>query len=278
MQEIEIRSANMTIRGLSFGDVSKPMILALHGWLDNAASFIPLSKYFSDYHLVALDLPGHGQSSNRSLDAHYHFVDFVQDLHRAVLQQGWKQFYLLGHSMGGIIASLYASCFPEFVTKYITIESFGPMTKDAQTSPEQLRDSIESRLTAERSETKQPENLEAVIRARVKAGDLSYEAAKLLVERNIEIKDEQLFWLTDRRLRTFSSLRMTDEQAKAFMTNIQSPVLAISGTNGFDMMKQRLQERAPWVTQLQTEECEGGHHLHMDNPEPVAKKIHHFLK
>ena len=149
--EIEFPLRNITLRGLAFGDPSKPLIVALHGWLDNAATFVPLAAYLQGYYVIALDFAGHGKSDHRS-----------KDVHEVVETQGWDNFILLGHSMGGIIGSMYTSCFPEKVRKYITIESLGPVTKDSESSPEQLCESIESRLKGAASEGKHPSNKQSV--------------------------------------------------------------------------------------------------------------------
>ncbi|MGH8605107.1 MAG: alpha/beta fold hydrolase, partial [Gammaproteobacteria bacterium] len=52
-------------------DQGAPLI-ALHGWLDNAASFDPLASYLDEFDLVALDLAGHGLSDHRPKGVHYH--------------------------------------------------------------------------------------------------------------------------------------------------------------------------------------------------------------
>ena len=276
-QSIEFNLANITLRGIGYGDPKKPMILALHGWLDNAASFQPIAEYLTDYYILAIDVTGHGLSSHRSNGAHYHLIDFAYDLHELVESQGWQSFILMGHSMGGIISTLYASCFPEHVSKLISIESFGPMTKDTQSSPTQLRDSIMSRLKSQKSEAKHPKSIERTVHARAAVGDIKLESARLLITRNLREENGQLFFTTDRRLRTFSSLRMTESQAEAFVRNIQCPTLVITGTQGYESMRTILHKRLDWVKDLTMAECEGFHHLHMDNPQPVAEKIVEFL-
>lgn len=277
MHDVKFSLSNIQLSGLSNGNLGKPLIIALHGWLDNACSFVPLSKYLNDYHLIAIDFAGHGLSSHRSADAHYHQIDFVHDLHELVVSQGFGSFILLGHSMGGIVASMYASCFPEFVSHYITIESFGPLTKTAESSATQMRESIESRLKLQAREAKHPQSYETVVKARAKAGDLTLEAAETLVNRNIYEQDGELRFRTDRRLRTLSSLRVTNEQAEHFMRNIACPTLAIMGNQGYEMMRERVQERLSWVPNLSHTQCEGGHHLHMDNPEQISVCIAEFL-
>ena len=70
---------------------------------------------------------------------------------------------------------------------------------------------------------------------------------------------------------------MTEPQAEAFMRNIQCPTLVITGDHGYESMRTILQNRLNWVENLTAVECKGYHHLHMDNPQPVAKKIVGFL-
>ena len=278
MHETRFSLRHLTLTGLTSGSSNKPLLLALHGWLDNAASFIPLSSFLKDYHLVAIDFAGHGLSDHRSKDAHYHQMDFVHDLHELIESQGWEKFTLMGHSMGGIVGSIYASCFPEKVERYITIESFGPMSKTPESAVEQLRESIESRLALEARPAQHPEDYDRVVEARAKAGDLGTEAAELLVSRNIIEQDGQLKWRTDRRLRTISSLRVTEDQARNFLQNIQCPTLAILGNRGYDIMRAKIEQRQGWIDDLKIVTCSGGHHLHMDNPLDVAEQIIYFLE
>ena len=62
------------------GGSSGSPVLALHGWLDNSASFDRLAPLLPGLRLVALDLPGHGRSEHRAASAAYHFVDWVADV------------------------------------------------------------------------------------------------------------------------------------------------------------------------------------------------------
>ena len=94
-QNLEFPLTNITLRGIGYGDPSKPMILALHGWLDNAASFAPVAAFLHDYYIVAIDMTGHGLSSHRSAGAHYHLTDFVNDMHELVESQAWSTFILM---------------------------------------------------------------------------------------------------------------------------------------------------------------------------------------
>ena len=96
----------LTIAGLAWGRPDAQPVLALHGWLDNAASFSALAPLLEDYYVVALDLTGHGQSSRRSADASYQIWDDLPQLAAVIESLGWQQFAVLGHSRGAIIGGL----------------------------------------------------------------------------------------------------------------------------------------------------------------------------
>lgn len=276
-QELEFQLTHMKVAGIGFGNPAKPMILAIHGWLDNAQSFQALSSYLPEYYIVAIDLAGHGLSSHRSPDAHYHLVDFVHDIHQLVLSQNWTPFVILGHSLGGIVASLYASAFPKQVKQLISIESIGPFTQQAGKSASQLNESIQSRITIKQGEAKPVRSLALVIKARAIAGRFSEDVAKILMQRNMREQNGQWFFNSDKRLRTFSSLRMTEEQAEAFMRNIKCPVLVITGDKGYRLVAQAVKVRLPWFSNAEHRICSGHHHLHMDNSQQIASRLIEFL-
>ena len=98
------------IAALRAGDPNGPKVLALHGWLDNAASFSRLAPLLDGVRIVALDLPGHGHSDHRPLGAAYNIWDYAHDVLQTAEQFGWRRFSLLGHSMGAIVCVLKTGC------------------------------------------------------------------------------------------------------------------------------------------------------------------------
>lgn len=278
MQEMTFDLGHIKLAGLAFGNPKNPLVLATHGWLDNAASFIPIAPYLQDFYLIALDFAGHGKSSHRAEGAHYHTLDNIFDMHALVQSQQWEEFILLGHSMGGIISGAYASCFPEFTKALVLVEAFGAMTKEAESSPKQLRDSIRSRLEVDSRPASQPTSLEQAVQARLMAGKMLRESAELLMRRNIQMSANKVSWRTHRRLRTLSSLRLTESQADAFLRGIDCPTLSILGDQGFAELKPIQAHKRHLISNFDSVECVGGHHLHMDNPEQVAMSIINFLE
>lgn len=277
MQDVTFDLGHIKLSGLAFGESSKPVILATHGWLDNAASFIPIAQYFKDYYLVAIDFAGHGLSAHRPIGAHYHLLDNIYDLHALVVQQGWEQLILLGHSMGGILASIYAGSFPEKIRAMIMLEAFGPLVKSANTSPRQLRDAVNSRLEVASKTQRHPGTFEKAVQARLMAGGMTQDAVELLMQRNTLVNENEVEWRTDPRLRTLSSLRLTETQAESFIQAVACPTLSILGKQGFDELKQKQEAKKHLFKYFTEFECEGGHHLHMEYPQEVATTVMQFL-
>ncbi|NKB75859.1 MAG: hypothetical protein GKR96_02165 [Gammaproteobacteria bacterium] len=53
------------VSALQLGNPNGRPLLAVHGWMDNAASFIPVAKQLSHENWISVDLPGHGKSEGR---------------------------------------------------------------------------------------------------------------------------------------------------------------------------------------------------------------------
>jgi len=269
---------HLSLAALTNGQQSKPLLLCLHGWLDNAASFQPVIPYLSNYHVVALDWPGHGQSSHRSIDAHYHFFDYVDDLYQLFQMNSWHDVHLVGHSMGGMIASAFTAAFPESVRSLTLIDSIGFITESASQTTAQLRDGIISR---HQSQSKQKPNhieLNAAIAARVAVSDLSFEHAKLIVERGIVATEQGFTWRSDSRLRTKSLYRLTEPQAMQLVQDISTPVQLIYGRQGMTLVQTGIARFQGYFTDITCHCLDGGHHVHMEQAQQTAQLIDAFIQ
>jgi pimeloyl-ACP methyl ester carboxylesterase len=103
-------------------------VILLHGFLDNAWGWQPVVEAGLErgFHVVAPDLRGHGDSDWVGPGGYYHFPDYLADVHELVTLVGRARVSLVGHSMGGSVASYYAGSFPDRVHKLVLCEGLGP--------------------------------------------------------------------------------------------------------------------------------------------------------
>jgi pimeloyl-ACP methyl ester carboxylesterase len=107
------RSERVTIGGLQlhyldWGNAAAPPLVCVHGYTGSGDAFNGFARHFRDrFHIVALDVRGHGESAWSPSSA-YTYSDQAGDLAAFTGQLGLGQFILLGTSMGGIIAMTYA--------------------------------------------------------------------------------------------------------------------------------------------------------------------------
>ncbi|XP_023020955.1 probable serine hydrolase [Leptinotarsa decemlineata] len=141
------------IAGKWWGSRNEQPIIALHGWLDNCGSFDNLAPLLvqKGFSLLCIDLPGHGFSSHLPKGQYYYLIfDGVHYLRRIVKRFGWREITIIGHSLGGSIAFLYAATFPKDVKKYISLDMAGPCGRlDSGRFLEYFRTSIENGLDNE---------------------------------------------------------------------------------------------------------------------------------
>lgn len=139
-------------------------VLALHGWMDNAGSFdnlMPKIKHKDGLYIVALDLPGHGKSSQFPVGSAYSDINIMMEVRRCLKELDWtqnnrkdvnggniqdnnnqivpkKKFSIIGHSLGAGLAMFYACLYPEDVEEIILLD----FVKSRTTTPENLLQSM----------------------------------------------------------------------------------------------------------------------------------------
>lgn len=267
----------LTLNGLAWGEQDQDLVLCLHGWLDNAASFKPLMPYLKNKRVIAIDWAGHGMSSHRSPDAHYHFYDWAYDLIQLFELNGWNKIDIVGHSMGGMVASAFSAAFPEKVNSLTLVDSIGFISGEAKQSTEQLRKGMLSRLNNATKKKSLHASQESAINARLAVSDLSHDSAKLIIQRALVKQRDGFVWRSDSRLRLVSPYRLTQDQAEQLIKDIQVPVQLIHGEKGLDMVNTGIERFGPLFQNFQHHSLPGGHHVHMDCPEQTAALILSFI-
>ena len=257
------------IEGLSiaaklWGDDAGLPVIALHGWLDNAASFDSIAAQLTDFQVLAIDLPGHGLSDYKPASGNYAIWDDLRVITAVVDQMGWSEFSVIGHSRGANISTLLSAVLPDRVSHLICIDGLLPPPEPDSNFPLQLGSYITD-FTGSESPLgdKGHASFDAAVAARIKATPMTSEAATLIVERaSVKADDGRYYWRSDRRLKFASPVKLSLGQLQAALDAISSPALLISAKQGLGQWLSKLP--IDITTRFIIKEIEGQHHCHMD--------------
>ncbi|MBN8482206.1 MAG: alpha/beta hydrolase [Xanthomonadales bacterium] len=276
--ERRFRLRHIELAARTWGDPGLPPLLALHGWLDNAASFDPIApRLATRRHVIAVDLAGHGRSQHRAPGSWYPYVDYLDELGELLDRLGDGPIDLLGHSLGATLAAVHASLVPERVGRLALIEGLGPITLDPRNAHEQLRRALTARAGfSERLRVFK--DLEQAVDARARAGELDRVAARLLVERGTRAVEGGFVWSSDARLTLPGAQRFSEEQLAPMLAAIAAPTLLVLAEPAAPYLpREVIDRRVAWVRDIEVVRLAGGHHLHMERADEVAALIGAFL-
>ncbi len=130
--EYTIEIAGLRLRVQDYGTAGKPPMLCLHGGAANAHWYDFVAHGFTaDYHMRALDLRGHGDSQwDTSTPPDYAYARHAADIHELTEKLDLRDFVLIGHSMGGMVSSVYTATYPGRVKALIVVDSNLKMTPE----------------------------------------------------------------------------------------------------------------------------------------------------
>lgn len=280
-REVSFEIDGLTYAGLEWGKPEAPLMLALHGWLDNALSFSVLAPLLKELRVVALDLSGQGHSDHRSQDASYHIWDDIPQLVGIVEQLGGGPVAILGHSRGAAIAVLLAAALGSRCSHLVLLDGLLPSPIAAASVPEQFARAQRDKRDSGKYRSRTFAGVEEFVAARGKLG-FSEESARLLAPRALRLgSDGNTMELThDPRLNHASAIKLTQEMCRVFYGSVQAKTLVLVAEEGLfiraggEAARRALDE----VRDCQVEQIPGGHHTHMENGSPImADYINRFL-
>lgn len=279
-RDVEIILPHLHLAARVWGeDRARPRLLALHGWLDNAASFERLAPLLCEhFHIVSLDLPGHGRSGWRPPGAWYHYVDYAGDVLAAADALGWTRFGLLGHSLGGAVAAALAAACPQRVDRLLLIEALGPLANAVEQTLPLLQKALAERRDSEGKSLRVFTTQDEAIAARMRANGLSRDAAAALVARGLKAVAGGFSWSSDPRLTLTSPQRYTEDQIQVLLRGIHAPsLLVLAQPEAPYLAREVMQRRIAQVANIRVRRLSGSHHLHLEDPHPVAAAMLDFI-
>ena len=285
-----LRRLNYHVRHWGPEESALPPLVLLHGWMDVSASYqFTVDALQQERRIIAPDWRGFGLSGCAQAD-HYFFADYLADLDLLLDHHAPGQAVdLVGHSMGGNVAMMYAGVRPERVRRLVNLEGFGlPATQPAQ-APARYAQWI--------AEIKQLHQGDKTLKRYASAADV----ARRLMKTNPRLAQDKAQWLAqhwarpnaqgqweilgDPAHKVASAQLFRVDEALALYAQITAPVLAIEADS--DSLGQwwngryRLDEYHQRLTHVR--DCrtavvqDAGHMLHHDQPAQVAQCIERFL-
>lgn len=263
---------HLAVLGWNTEASGRPLIV-LHGFLEQALAWSGIAERLGRP-VWALDHRGHGRSDHVGPGGYYHFWDYVSDLDsvaETLVPNG--PFDLLGHSMGGTVAVLYAGSRPERVRRLVLVEGLGPPDSTAG-ALQRARTYLRHRREGLTHRSPFADIDAAAARMKRFNPALAPEEARALAERQTVETDGGHQWRWDARHRGRSPRPFDERHFLPFLEAIEAPTLAIAGARS----SYPRFERAAHLREVRTQLLEAGHLVHHDAPEALSDAVRAFLE
>jgi pimeloyl-ACP methyl ester carboxylesterase len=256
-------------------------VVLLHGYMDAGATFdlVATRLTAAGYRCFAPDMRGYGEGARIPDGTYYHFPDYILDLHGILSALELEApLILIGHSMGGTIATLFAGAFPERVSTLALLEGVGPPDHGPETAPDRMRQWI----TGVNDVAKKPARTFAAEEALSRLAlahpgvDLAVLATRVAHLTKPQ-PDGSVSWAYDPLHRTLSPTPFSARTLVAFARQVTAPVLFIGGgAEGYHPPDEA--ERLAAFPTLERVDLPGaGHMLHWTQPAELAQVLLEWL-
>jgi len=285
------RCRRLPLRGLEscvreWGPPEGTPVFLLHGWMDSGATWqfvvdaLLAQAPSPSYRLIAPDWRGFGDSA--WCDHGYWFPDYLADL-EALLEAiaPREAAVLVGHSMGGNVAGLYAGIRPERVRALALLEGFGLPEHHPEEAPRRYRAWLEQ-LTSPPA-LKAPESIEEfALRLCRRHPRLPLERARFVAASWLRQTPEgRLAFRADPRHKIINPIPYRLEEAKSCWRAVAAPCLWLWGEES--EFPRRL--AADWEARKACFRrwegkaiAQAGHMMHHEQPEAVAQALGEFIE
>ncbi len=276
-------SQRIRLHFVEWGNRQAPTVVLVHGVRDHCRTWDDLVVRMSrigDFHFVAPDLRGHGDS-DWVQGSGYRYFDYIYDLQQLIEQNDFGPVWLVGHSLGGAIAAFFAGVFPHLVSKLILLEGIGLWSREVADAgiAAQIREWSQQNSELAGREPRRYPSLEIAYERMQQANPqlTRDQAFHLTLHGAVQLEDGQYGWKYDQYTYNFMGVGLTTDEIKELWTNITAPTLLINAVDG-------LANRTGQDGTLQYfrqgslhDLANAGHWIHHDAPEEVTDLVGRFL-
>ena len=260
-----------------------PKVVLLHGWMDVSASFqFLVDALQGEWDVYAPDWRGYGLTEWGREDC-YWFPDYLADLDALLAEvSAQAPVHLVGHSLGGNVACMYAGVRPGRVAKLVNLEGFGMAATRPEDAPrrylrwlEELRDRPGLRPYANFGELSE--------RLKQSNPRLSAERADFLARHWGKEDGGKVVLRSDPAHKIVNPVLYRYEEVRACWREVRAPVLWVDGAESTTPKRigldagQLAERRSQFRGLRHVVLPEAGHMLHHDQPEPLARLLEEFL-
>lgn len=265
-----------------WGQGGAPTIFMVHGWGDTSASFqFVVDELQREWRVIAPDWRGFGQSQWN--EGTYWYPEYFADLDALLGHYSPEEpVRLVGHSMGGTIASVYAGVRPERVARFINLDGGGLRRPPHSEAPERVRKWL-GQVAGERRFRIYPDRAEFAERLRRDNPRLTAERAAFLAAEVTVACDGGVRFAIDPAHYWRNPVYYQIDDAMAAWREATAPVLWVTALDSFVT---KLLEDSPedfnarlacfqHLRYVMLEDC--GHNMHHDQPAQLARLIEEFF-
>jgi pimeloyl-ACP methyl ester carboxylesterase len=275
-QFLEVRGLRYHVR--RWRKDGAPKLVLLHGWMDVSASFQFLVDAFEkDWDVYAPDWRGYGLTEWGRADS-YWFPDYLADLEQLLKTFDCEN--LVGHSLGGNVATVYAGVRPERIARLVNLEGFGMAPTKAEDAPKRYARWLDE--LADRPRLRPYESF-AALADRLQQGNprLGREKAEFLARHwGREVEGGGVLLRSDPAHKIVNPVLYRYEEIRACWNQVTAPVLWVEAEDTDTPKRLAIDPvaRRAEFPNLQFEVIKGaGHMLHHDQPEALARVVERFL-
>lgn len=277
-------SQRLRLHYVEWGDLDAPPLVLIHGGRDHCRNWDWVATELAkDYHIVAPDLRGHGDSQ-WLIGGGYRMSDYVYDIAQLFFHLGLEKAPIIGHSLGGAITLQFAGSFPEKVERLVAIEGLGlsperlKERRSVSTKEKMQRWVEETRGVAGRAPRRYPSIEEAAARMHEANSHLSAEQAWHLTVHGVNQNEDGTYsWKFDNYVRVNRPFGVSPDETRDFWRGIECPVLLIRGTESW-ASDPLVDGRAAYFKDVRVENFErAGHWVHHDRLDAFLPMARDFL-
>ena len=309
---VAIRSHDYHVRHWGTACPEQPLVVLVHGWMDVAASWqfvvdALAGTTLAERLICAPDWRGFGLSRERLVQVkhpshygqadHYWFADYLADLDQLIPQLNTQAgrpadapVDLIGHSMGGNVAMLYAGIRPQRIRRLVNLEGFGMPASRPSQAPGRLAKWLDAvdEISRGALTLKTYDSLEGVARRLMKTNPRLGADKAMWLAQHWSAPNEQGQWeiLGDPAHKVIHAHLYRVEEVLEVWTRISAPLLVVEAED--DSLAQWFRQgeytRAEFHQRLQAvPHCQrhvvpdAGHMLHHDQPQALAQLLEDFL-